>query len=320
VTIKSLKLFWVYIPVMFVIGSSYGFCQTRTVAEIYGEVLSEDEVSSSIKYSRCFSLLFNQSFDEQKKRLGIISGWATKKAVNHLDAKYSPEATNEEIAAQWQSIKEGMAKQGLLEEIRKEKYNEEWKNLLKIAVSEVNPSGKILTDENAEQRVRAMFEREKERFRNAWPEFDDYQRYAALKANMSQFQRPEDVEEYFNKLPDSFEDMLAGSHEGLAKEIRINKLKERLLFERIGEISYSMFERYLKAVDKDKALGIEDRREQLTKFLSRFADYVFQDAIFKELKENLKIDDKNIENLFWQQYLEPSLDVYIEVLPSVYGK
>ncbi len=319
-TIKSLKLFWVYIPLMSIICSSYGFCQTRTVADIYGEVLSEDEVSSSIKYIRSFSLLFNQSFDEQKRRLGIISGWATKKAVNHLEAKYSPEATNEEIAAQWESIKERMAKQGLLEEMRKEKYNEEWKNLLKIAVSEVNPSGKILTDENAEERVRRVFERYKERFRNAWPEFDDYTRYAALKANMSQFQRPEDVEEYFNKMPDSWEDMLAAHHEGVAKEVRVNKLNETLLFERIGEISYSMFERYLKAVSKDKALGIEDRREQLTKFLSRFAEYAFQDAIFKELEKNLKIHDKNTENLFWRQYQEPSLDLYIEVLPSVYGK
>jgi len=320
VTIKSLKLFWVYIPVMFVIGSSYGFCQTRTVAEIYDQVLTDDEISTSIKLSKSHAVLFNQSFDEQKKIIQIISGWATKNAVNRLDAKYSLEATNPEIAAQWQSMREGMVNQGLLEEIKQIKYNEEWETLLREAVSEVNPSGEILTDQNIEQRVRTVFEREKQRFKNAFPELREDDIYMVLKSYMIQFRKPEDVEEYFRKLPDSFEDMLAGSHEGLAKEIRINKLKERLLFERIGEISYSMFERYLKALEKGKALSLEARREWLTKFLSRFAEYAFQDAIFKELEKNLKMHDKNTENLFWRQYQVPTLEFYIEVLPSEYGK
>jgi len=317
---KSSKYLCMFIGLTCATALSYANEGRNIVAGIYKEVLTEDQLTSRIKPLKSFAVLFDQDFNEQKTKIDTIMAWAKGKVVERLEGKYSLEATNKEIDAQWDLMSEDMAKQGLLEEIRKEKYNEEWKNLLKIAVSEVNPSGKILTDENAEERVRRVFERYKERFRNAWPEFDDYQRYAALKANMSQFQRPEDVEEYFRKLPDSFEDMLAGSHEGLAKEIRINKLKERLLFERIGEISYSMFERYLKALEKGKALSLEARREWLTKFLSRFAEYAFQDAIFKELEKNLKMHDKNTENLFWRQYQVPTLEFYIEVLPSEYGK
>jgi hypothetical protein len=320
---KTGKYLWMFMALTYAATFSYADEGSNIVAGIYNEVLTKDQVTSRIKASKSFAVLFEQDFNEQKTTIDTITGWAKCKVVERLVAKYSPEATNKEINAQWESMREDAAKQGLLDEIRRVKYNKEWETLLREAVSEVkNPSGEILTDQIIEQRIRTVFEREKERFKSVFPEAEatEYDIYMVLKSYMLQFRTPEDVEEYFRKMPDSWEDMLAGSHEGLAQEIRLNKVKERLLFERVGEINYSMFGKYLKAVSKDKAFGIEERREQLTKFLSRFTDYVFEDAMFKELKENLKIYDKNTENLFWRQYQEPSLDFYIEKLPAEYGK
>lgn len=317
---KTGKYLWMFMALTCATTFSYADEGSNIVAAIYNDVLTEDQLTSRIEPLKSFAILFRGDFDEQKRKIGSILAWAKGKAADRLEAKYSLEATGPEIAAEAESWKEEVIEQGLLEEVKEIKYNEKWKALLKKAVCEVHPSGEILIQENAEEKVKEAFEHHKSQIKDAWPERDESDLYTMFKTMMWQFRRPQEVDEYFSALPDSWEDSLAKSHRGFMNDILTYKLKERLLFERVGELNYSMFERYVKAVSKDKALGLKERGEQLPKFLSRFTDYVLEDTIFNELKENLKIYDKNTEKLFWQQYQVPSLDFYIEKLPAEYGK
>ena len=294
---------------LFVMLSFHALPSGKIVAKMGDAVLTYDEATSIVKYKKSFSSFFDNNIDENILLSMVIKNWARETALNNIIEKYNIAISEEEVKYEWTEIKGKLAAQNggnLPREIFELKGNNRLSEILKKALLEINPKGEVLINQDTEHKIFELFTKNRNELKEALPNKMDRELYITFKTFIVSFRKPEDIDYYFNALPDNWEDMFDSSRESISRDIKIQKLKEILALQRLPEIDMEDFNQYMGNAAKGK--GIEARKEAFKEYFLLFANYNLEDIIYEEIRNQLQIPDKSIFEQFNQQYPKPARD------------
>jgi hypothetical protein len=236
---------------------------------------------------------------------GYIKDWAEKAITDHLIEKHSITVSERDIRIHWEELKKKANNKSLGQALFQLKKNTALRELYKVIINKITEQKINLSDQEKTDRV---FDEFKNKLKEALPGYDENQLKVMFSSYVSMFKNPDDVDKYFDSLPGSWDEMLAGSREGIIRDIKINKLKEIILFENIQKGDNNIFRNFTP----DKEPGKKHGKDNIFEFMQGNTEYFFNRKIYEELKKNLIISDPKFKKVFDKNLREPAPDLFIE--------